>query len=337
MSVHILFAVNAVGPLLLLILLGAVLQKTNVLSREFFEQGNQLAFRLLIPCSTYCNLYACPSLSCINVSFLIYGAGIACLIFLLGLISTHMFVREKISRSAAHQCTFRSNIPVLGTALATSLAGTEGAILLSAFLLVIIPLLNIFAVITLSVHQNTSSNPGKLSGTLFGVLKNPLIIACILGFATLLIRTHLTPEGSGTPVFTIREQVPFLYVTIKSLSAATTPVSLMVLGGLVDFAAAGRKRGSVIFGVVWRLFLAPLLAILGAVLLSWREILRFGIPEYAVLLSTFGSSVAVACVPMTAEMGGDAELARQYVLWTNVLLVFSMPVEIMLLKGTGLL
>lgn len=333
---NIIFAVNAVGPLIILILLGVFLQRIKFLPRNFFEQGNKLVFKILIPCSTYCNIYSCPSLADINIAFMLYGVGIASAIFSLGLLTTHILIKEKISRSAAHQCTFRSNIPVLGAALATSLAGNEGAILLATFMMAIIPLLNIFAVITLTAHENTSGKKKKAKDVLLNILKNPLIIACILGFLTLLIRTCLTPSGSDVPIFTIKENAPFLYAAISKLAVATTPISLLVLGGLVDFSAIGGKLRNIIFGVTWRLVLAPVISIAGAVAISRLHILNFGVAEYAVLLSTFGSSIAVASAPMTAEMGGDAELARQYVMWTNVFLVISMPLEIIALRACGL-
>ena len=105
----------------------------------------------------------------------------------------------------------------------------------------------------------------------------------------------------------------------------------------MDFGAIGGKLRDITFGVIWKLILAPTISIAGAVLLSSYGKMSFGPPEYAVLLATFGSSIAVASAPMTAEMGGDAELARQYVMWTNVFLVISMPIEIIALRMWGLI
>lgn len=111
---------------------------------------------------------------------------------------------------------------------------------------------------------------------------------------------------------------------------------LIILGELVDFSAIGGKMRDIVFGLVWKLILAPTISIVGAVLLSRSGRMTFGVPEYAVLLATFGPSIAVASAPMTAEMGGDAELARQYVMWTNVFLVVSMPIEIIILRMLNL-
>ncbi len=316
------------GPLLIGI--GVFLKKSRFLPESFFEQGNKLVFQLLIPCSTFTSIYACPGLSDVNGSFMLYGMFAAFIIFFLGLITTHLFIREPISRSAAHQCTFRSNIPVLGAALATSLAGNDGAVLLATFMMVIIPLLNIFAVITLSAHENTASEKKTPADILRNILKNPLIIACILGFAVLAAREWV--HG-----FTIRENMPYVYEVISKLGASTTPISLLILGGLVDFSAIGGKLKEIIFGVVWKLILAPFLSIGMAAGLSRLGVMTFGIPEYAVHLSTFGSTIAIASAPMTAQMGGDAELARQYVMWTNVFLVIAMPAEIILMRVLGLI
>ena len=55
---HILFtAVNAVFPILLLILLGYFLKRKGFLSSDFLAVGNKLVFRICLPCSLFVNVY----------------------------------------------------------------------------------------------------------------------------------------------------------------------------------------------------------------------------------------------------------------------------------------
>ena len=55
---HILItALNAVLPVVLLILLGYLLKQGGFLSREFVKMGNKLVFNVCLPCMLFINVY----------------------------------------------------------------------------------------------------------------------------------------------------------------------------------------------------------------------------------------------------------------------------------------
>lgn len=55
------------------------------------------------------------------------------------------------------------------------------------------------------------------------------------------------------------------------------------------------------------------------------------------LVGMYGSPVASASAVMAEEMGGDAELARQYVVWTSAFSMITLFLWIFLLRAAGLL
>ncbi len=59
----LIFSANAVLPIVLLIVLGYVLKRIGMLSREFLDVGNKLTFRVLLPAMLFYNVYQIESFS----------------------------------------------------------------------------------------------------------------------------------------------------------------------------------------------------------------------------------------------------------------------------------
>ena len=57
------FAANAVLPIVLMIVLGYVLKRIGLLSAPFLEVGNKLTFRVLLPAMLFYNVYQIESFS----------------------------------------------------------------------------------------------------------------------------------------------------------------------------------------------------------------------------------------------------------------------------------
>ena len=57
--------------------------------------------------------------------------------------------------------------------------------------------------------------------------------------------------------------------------------------------------------------------------------------QFAAITALFAAPVAVSSVPMAQEMGADAELAGQLVVWTTVFSAFSVFAASFILKTLG--
>ena len=154
------------------------------------------------------------------------------------------------------------------------------------------------------------------------IVTNPLILGVALGLFCLLIR-FLIPCGSdGEKLFTVRKSLPFAYKAISMLAQCASPVALIALGGNFTFSAVSRLKSKIIAGVISRTIICPLVCLFCAAKLGFSSV------EFPALIALYGTPLAVSTVPMTAEMGSDAELAGQLVVWTTLASAFTLFVII---------
>lgn len=336
---HILMtAVNAVLPIVLLILLGYILKRKNFISENFVIMGNKLVFKVLLPCMLFINVYDIESFSVIHWDIVIYAVVMVVIIFGLGLITAVLTTDVAKRRGVLWQCSFRSNFAIIGLSLAGALGGSEAmgvAAVVSAFT---IPVFNILGVIALSVFVDKSdSGKTSIKNVCVNIIKNPLIIGVVLGLVCLGIRT-LQAELFGETFFSLNRQTKFLYTAINNLKSMASPFALIVMGGQFEFSAIKGLKKEIITGTVWRIAVAPLLGITGAVLLSrYTDLLFCGVNEFPALIALFGSPVAVSSAVMAGSMGNDEQLATQLVVWTSICSIVTIFLQVCILMGAGLL
>lgn len=336
---HILMtAVNAVLPIILLILLGYFLKRIHFISESFVKTGNKLVFKVLLPCMLFINVYDIESFSVIRWDIVGYAVGMVLIICLLGLVTAVLTTDADKRRGVLWQCTFRSNFAIIGLSLAGALGGNEAmgvAAVVSAFT---IPLFNVLGVIALSLFVD-KSGAGKVSmkKVLLNIVKNPLIIGVVLGLVCLGIR-GLQMELFGEVLFALNKQTKFLYTAINNLKSMASSLALIVMGGQFEFSAVKELKKEIVVGTVWRIVIAPILGIGGAILLSrYSGLLTCGVNEYPALIALFGSPVAVSSAVMAGSMGNDEQLATQLVVWTSICSIVTIFLQVCILMGAGLL
>lgn len=149
----LLFALDAILPIVLLILLGYFLKRIRLFTKEFLSVGNKVCFRVFLPAFLFYNIYTIESLKDVNWVFIAYGAGAVLALFFIGLLCVSLFVRDNAKKGVLLQAVFRSNFAIIGVPLAMSLFGEEGAAaasLLSAFA---ITEFNVLGVVSLSAFR----------------------------------------------------------------------------------------------------------------------------------------------------------------------------------------
>ena len=330
-----LYTVNAITPILLLIVLGCFLRRVGPWSQDFYRQLNQLCFRVFLPVQIFCNVYAIDDLSAMNWKVILY---IFCGILAcagLGVAATHLFVKDHMQKGVIIQATFRSNQSIVGLPLAEALGGAGAMGFAALTTAVSIPVFNVAAVITLilcSSGQGQKPTPGSIARQ---VLHNPLIIGCMSGVILVILRQFLPVGADGLPVFMIQHQLAPLFDAMTRLSRVASPVMLVVLGTRLDIKAAGNFLPQLSLGVFLRLVLAPALVIGGALLL--REPLGLTTIEFPSLVTVTATPVAVSSAVMVQELGGDEQLAGQIVVWTTILSAGTIFCIVYLLRFFGFL
>ncbi len=306
------FAANAVFPILIMIVLGYFLKCIRLCSREFAATLNKVCYRVFLPVMLAYNLYSGGGIKTADLEIVGF-VSVACVVmFFLGLLIVTIFVKDTEKKGVVLQCAFRSNFAIIGLPLAQSIAGDEGARLAAVASAVSIPIFNVFAVASLSIFRKKDDNSKRadVREIIKGILTNPLIIGIACGLFILVGELLLRRFGLN---FKLSEITP-VYSVMKSLTAATTPLTLIALGAQFEFKSAKKLLSPIAVGIVSRLVFMPSLVMSCAYLFFPQ----FTAGHFAMLLALSGSPVALSSAILAGEMNADSELAGHLVIWTTV-------------------
>lgn len=333
----LLTAVNAVAPIVILILFGCWLRRKDFLTEGFLQVGNKFVFHVCLPSMLFMNVYSIDGFASISWDIVIFTSCVICVLFLLGLATAVMTTNVPERRGVIAQCVFRSNFAIIGLPLAEALGGDGAVRVASVASAFSIPLFNAFAVIVLSLFKEEPGQKKQTAGhVILGILKNPLIIGVVLGMVCLGVR-ELQNQLLGEMVLSLKRDLKFAYKCLEYLKVMATPLGLIVLGGGFKFSAAKGLFKEIVSGTLWRLVLVPAIGLGSAMLLNSMGILEVGTNEYACLIALFGTPVAVSSAVMAGQMGNDEQLATQLVMWTSVGSVLTIFLQVCILMAVGLL
>ncbi|MGN0814983.1 MAG: AEC family transporter [Candidatus Coproplasma sp.] len=352
-------SVNAVIPIVLLILLGYLLKRFKFINDNFVKIGNKFVFKVCIPCMLFINIYdSMNSFADIRWDVAIYAVVMICVIFALGLLTAILTTKENKRKGVILQCSFRSNFAIIGLTLVERLGGdTAIAGIVSAFS---IPVFNILAVVALSIFvsgetldetslqanaqgqaETPIAKPAKknsVKAILLNIIKNPLIIGVVTGLVFVGIRELERAVCGGEVPFRFDTQLKFIYTAVKDLKAIASPLALIVLGGQFEFSAVKGMTKEIVVASVWRIVLAPLLGIGVAILISeFTPLFTFGPEIYPTLIALFGTPVAVSSAIMAGQMNNDEQLATQLVVWTSICSIATIFLTVFVLMSCGLI
>lgn len=295
-----LIALNAVFPFLFYLGFGFLTQKIGLVDESFLNKLNTVVFRCFFPFLMFWNLYNVEDGLQVDGRFLSITIGSLVLLIALLCLSVPRIVKERSRQSVIIQAIYRSNFVLFGIPMAGSLCGSKGAALATVTVAIAVPIYNAFAVILFEYYRGGDVKPLKL---LRDIVTNPLILGAIVGLLFLLLGIRL-PSALEKPV--------------SEFSGLTTPLALFVLGGTLRFNSMKAHRRYLWPATAIKLLLLPLLAT--AISLA----MHFSSAEMVVFLIMSGAPVAVSSFTMAANMGGDGELAGEFVFLSTVLSLFTL-------------
>lgn len=309
-------AFNTVFPLILLIGLGYVLQRTGYLSAEFFNKANQLCFQILLPVSLF-NSSRTSTFSGSDTAAIAFGLGATVVLFLCAFFLVPLFEPDNRRRPVWIQAMYRGNFVIYGMSVCVRLLGEECASLTAILAGFLVPLYNFLAAVALEYfvgrEEHASSSPLK---TLGRVLKNPLLIGPLLGlfcnFAGVTFPTALDTAFSD-------------------LGKIATPFALIALGGKFDFTYARRYLGQVMVGNLLRQVVIPIVVTGTAAAVGFRGY------QLGVLMCMSCTPMAVSAFAMSRMMGADDKLASSLIVTTTCCSCVSIFVGTVVLTYLGLL
>lgn len=294
------------------VLLGILLRRLKVLSEALITHISRFAFNLGLPIMLFAGAAQADYSNLLDSSFLLAGivATLATVLLSWGYSSWRSHPRTL--RGIFVQAAFRSNLALLGVALAVSAYGELGSVLVALPVAIMTVLYNILAVWVLNATLGTGTTAWSMVS---GILRNPLIIGItcgvVLSVSSLPVPATIKPLGSVMAMF-------FL------------PVTLLCIGGSMDFSTL-KVAGAIAWeATAWRLCLAPALGTALAVAMGVHG------EQLGVLFLLLASPVAAASFVMVVEGKGDKILAANIVVLTTLLSVFTVTVGFFVLSIFGL-
>ena len=301
----------ALFPLYFYMATGAVLRKMKILKTEDLPKMNALLFRSFLFFSLFNNVRNANFSGADSGRLLLFGAVAVLFLFTLYMLIVPRIIRDYKQASVAVQAMFRSNFVLLGLAYAEQLCGPENIGPVSLLVSIVVPLFNLLAVCTFELLRGGRINIGRV---LLKIIRNPLIIASILGALCALCKIQF-PEYLDKPM--------------KALGSAATPFAMVLVGASLTLKSIAKNRKLVLGVSAVRLILSPLLVVPVAVLLGFRDAALIGI------MTATAAPTAVVSVAMSYELGGDGELAAQIVATTSLLSLVTMFLWVLALRGMG--
>jgi malate permease and related proteins len=309
----LLFSVNIVIPILLMIAAGFGARKIGLIGPEGIRQGNRLIFYIFLPLLLFSNIRDSRVDVAVDLTTILYAvaATILCFGFLFFIIPR--IVKDRNTYGVLIQGIARANYAIYGIPLVMLIYPDRDVSIAAMIVICVIPIFNVFSTIALMMYGGGRTS---VRAIFKGVLLNPLIIGTMLGLVFLLLNIRI-PSVIELPV--------------QKLGSIATPLALFLLGTSIDFSKARTNLRLLTGAVVARLVIIPVLFLTGAVLIGIRDV------NLATLIALFASPTAVSSYPMAQQIGGDAELAAQQVVFTTAFSGVTIFIWLFLLKTMGFL
>lgn len=298
--------IHALGPVFVVLLVGVVLKRLAFPSHEFWPQLERLVYFFLFPAMLITRL-ALADFSGLAVSRVLFAVLVLLLVMtVLTLLLRPWISRERAEFTSVYQGSLRFNTYV-ALATAAELFGALGLALAAVIMALMIPLLNLLCVLIFAVYGGDQRSGVK--STLLAVVKNPLILACLLGI--LLNLTGIGLPGWSQPVMEI-------------LARAALPLGLLAVGVALNLRALRTAGGPLIYSTLLKLLLMPLLA------MALSQVLGLSDLEQAVLVLFAAMPTATSAYILARQLGGDAPLMAAIITAQTLVAMLTLPLMLYL-------
>ncbi len=311
MANNLLLTANIVFPIFLVMLIGYIARRSGLMDEATVKGCNKLVFRIFLPVSLCRSIMRVTSDSAMSGALPLFAALGTLATFLACMLIIPRIEKENSRRGVLIQGIFRSNYAIFGIPLTEALFPQGDGGIAAMMVVAVIPVFNVLAVVTLETFRGGKFD---LKRIVLGVLKNPLIWGCAIGFVVMKTGLRL-PQAIDS--------------TVDKLASLASPLALFALGASMrPGKVAGNARARAM-SVSARLVIAPAVMLAIAYALGWRGV------NFATLMIVFASPAAVSSFTMAEQMGGDPDLAAQHVVFTTILSSVTIFIMIFLFKTWG--
>lgn len=298
--------IYAVAPIFALIFVGFGLRRMNFPGDGFWPVSERLTYFILLPALLLQGLSGKE----LHADLLPLSATVLSAVLTVALMARLVWPMLKLDGPAytsLFQGAFRPNT-YIGMSIAAALLGPDWLTLSAMALLAMIPVINVLCVLTLSRHgEGGGSGIGRV---LKELVKNPLIIACVIGLTLNLMHLSLPRV---------------LNDLLDILGRAALPMGLLAAGaGLRLEKLDGGKRSLAVSSGL-HLVVLPVVALCFSYLFGADAEARLAAIIYTAI------PVSVSSFILARQMGGDHRLMAQIITFQTLAAMVTLPIALMIL------
>ncbi len=312
---NLITSVNIMLPIVVLISIGVCIRALGLVQEATLREVDRFMYLLFLPVYLFNSIYQSDFRSGVSLWPVLYTVACFLIVFTVLWLAVPRLVDQREQFAAVIQSILRSNFLFYGFFIMDSLFGAEGRLQIALVVSFLSPLINTLAVIVCEYYRKGRQASLTLRLIVVQVLKNPLIIAAVLGLLCQFFEISL-------PGLVVR--------TIRDMSLIPTTLCFITLGGSLSFAGI-RNKGLIAACVGFKLLAVPLVGLTVAALLGFRGV------ELAAIMVALASPTAIASFTMTRQYGGDFQLVAQVITATTVLSSFTFVLFTFMLKTLRLI
>jgi malonate transporter and related proteins len=298
-------AAGALAPVFLIIALGWVLKRRGLPAAPFWPEAERLVYFLLLPALLFLTT-AGSDLS----GFRVLPVTLALIVAILATAAATLLIRpwlglEDAAFTSVFQGAIRTNTYV-GLAAAAALFGEAGLVVMGIVVLVVISVVNFLSVVVLVRFGRRGAAWRDAAGV---IVRNPLILACLAGFAV---------NALGLPLPTIAT------ATVDALGRASLALGLLCVGAGLELGRLAADRRAMVATCVLKLLLMP-----AATALTCR---LFGVEGVTAAAAVLFNAVPISASSyiLARQLDGDAPLMAALITATTIAAALTMPVVLTL-------
>jgi malonate transporter and related proteins len=297
---------GALAPVFILIALGWVLRTRGFPGDDFWPAAERLVYFVLFPALLFLTTAAAD----LDALALLPLAG--ALIAAIGAtVALTMALRPWLKvGDAAFTSVLQGGIrcnTYVGLAAGSALFGELGLTIMGLVVFVVVTTVNVVSVVALTHYGPRAAGPRDVVAS---VVRNPLIVACVLGFC-----------GNALGI----ELPAVAYETLDVLARASLTLGLLCVGAGLELAHLGRARRAALVTSALKLLVLP-----AATALACR---LFGIDPLSAAAAVLftAAPISASSYVLARQLGGDATMIAGLITITTIAAVATMPLVLAVL------
>jgi len=315
------YSMNATVPIFLVMILGGVIKKLNIIDDNFVNKANKYVFIVALPAMLFKDIAQSNVKRDFAISFVLFCMIVTTICFVAIWLLSELFMKDDTMKGSFIQGSFRSSAAILGLAFVQNMYSNTG--MAPLMIVAAVPLYNIYSVIVLTFKAKKRNEDGSLievsnaeniKKACINIIKNPIIIAIFFGlwFSVLNIKFPVIIDK-----------------TITSVASTATPIALIVIGAGFEGRKAIKKIKPTIIGSVIKLILQAGIFLPIAIWMGFRN------QELVSILIMLASPSTVSCYIMAKSMNNDEVLASSIIVLTTLFSSVTLTVWIFVLRMGG--